>query len=75
MIDNESGYALVTEVADKRETGFSSSTLELFTFLRCMHRVLTFGLSIDCVVTDQHIQVLKFFSKILLDAEPVAETF
>ena len=63
MIDNKSGYALLTEVADKRETNYSSPTLELFTFLRCLHRVLTVGLSIECVVTDQHIQVMKFFNK------------
>jgi hypothetical protein len=67
-IENTSGLALTVEIGDKRETNYVSMTLELYTMLRCLHTLDSAHLLdlVDCMITDQHTQVTKFFSAFAL---------
>jgi len=49
---------------DKRETGGSSVTLELFGFLRCIYRLIEEGVAVSKFVTDDHTQIRKFFREL-----------
>ena len=61
MIDYATGYIVAICVMDKRETALVSSTMELHGMIRCVHEVLSAGLEVNKVCTDQHVMVCKFF--------------
>ena len=63
VMDYESGYLVEFAVLDKRETSLISSRMELFGLIRCLHKLITFGLKVSKICTDQHVMVCKFFRK------------
>jgi hypothetical protein len=60
VLENGTGCGLVTEFADKRETNFNSCIMEYYTYLRCMHRIVAWKITIEAWVSDQNPQVMKF---------------
>ncbi len=63
LMDYATGYIVTTDLLDRRETRGNSPTLELYGFLRALYHVVSAGLTVSRVVTDEHTQIKKFFSK------------
>jgi hypothetical protein len=63
LMDYTTGYVIITEVLDRRETGGSSPTLELYGLLRCLYQLAQQGIKVKILVTDENCQIKKFFSK------------
>ena len=62
-MDNETGYIVAFAVVDKRESDLNSSKMELYGFVRCLYHIITSGMQVAKVCTDQHVMVSKLFSK------------
>lgn len=63
-MDASTGVIVMSVLLDKRETGGSSVTLELFGFLRCLYAIVEEGVNVEKIVTDDHVQIRKFFRKL-----------
>jgi hypothetical protein len=61
---------LETQPVDKRETGHASITMETFACLRCLMYLVSKGITINDLVSDQHPALCKFFCKYFLIAIP-----
>jgi hypothetical protein len=62
-MDYATGYIIMTELLDHRETRGSAPSLELYGFLRCLYMIVASGVDVRFVVTDENTQIKKFFSK------------
>lgn len=68
IIDNSTGYLLSFAVLDKRESDLVSTRMELYGFVRCVYHLITSGLLVTKVCTDQHVMVSKLFRLIAEEA-------
>ena len=63
LMDYTTGYIISTDLLNWWETRSNSPTLELYGFLHALYHVVSTGLTVLRVVTNEHTQIKKFFSK------------
>jgi hypothetical protein len=65
LLDAESGHIVCSLLIDRRETNGSAITMELFGFLRATYELIEKGVHISKIITDEHVQVRKFFREFI----------